>query len=100
VPRLRGCRPAISPNSRCLLQVVRCDEYKPSRRKRLETAPNPPLSASAKIRRLYAAENCLRLALDSTSGSTGAVGPTGLVLPPLRDGSLREYQSRLFLHTF
>ena len=75
-----GFRPALPwleslPNAGCSFMppLRRCDEYRPSRRKR---APMPPCfrtaaSAFARICRLYSAVNLRRLALATTSGSGG-----------------------------
>ena len=95
LPRLRGARPAISPNSRCLRQVVMWDEYKPSRRISAAIPPSPHWSASCKMFRLYLAEKRLRIALLSTSGlatrgTLPAGAAAGMVAPPFREVSLRS----------
>ena len=67
-PRFIGLGPASSPRSRAARQVVRCEEYKPSRRSSAPTAPgvlHP--SASRTIFRLYSTANRRRVAFAATS---------------------------------
>jgi hypothetical protein len=75
-PRRFGVRPSSSPRSRCARQVVRFDEYNPSRLNRAPIAPGSvQVSASRKIVSLYSPEKRRRLALASTSTSfTSALG--------------------------
>ena len=76
-PRFCGARPASWPRSRCARHVVMCDEYSPSRRRSAPTAPGSPdaiaASASRRMRCLYSAESCRRLARSTTSAD-GAGG--------------------------
>src|SRR5207245_4989076 len=74
-PRGFGDSPASSPRSRAARQVVRCDEYNPSRRSSAPISPGcVQRSASRTIRRLYSAVKRRRCALATTSVSptTGA----------------------------
>src|SRR5262249_30486180 len=85
----RGCgagprffaSPTNSPRSRAARQVVRWDEYSPSRRSRAPTAPgllHP--SAARRIFRLYSCVNRRRLAFATTSTSA-VIGPrSGLLI--------------------
>src|SRR6266508_2318689 len=66
-PRFFGA-PASSPRSRAARQVVRCEEYNPSRRSSAPIAPGVlQLSASRTIFRLYLSVNCRRVAFATTS---------------------------------
>ena len=70
-------RPA-SP-SRCCRQVVRCDEYRPSRRSSAPTAPGlAHASASRRMRSLYSAVNRRRTGFSATCTSSGTTvtGPS------------------------
>ena len=89
-PRFLGVSAARLPCSRCRRQVVRCDEYNPSRR---SSAPNSPVPAQASACRrtpsLYSAVNRRRAARSATSGSGVEIGGTtcstvGLLLIGLR----------------
>src|SRR6266511_3367975 len=77
-PRLCGAKPSSSPASRCLRQVVRYEEYIPSRLNNAPTSPVPwQASTSRRIRRFSAAVNRLRLALATTS----VLGISSFTLP-------------------
>jgi len=92
-PRFLGVKASNSPCSFWRRQVVRWDEYNPSRRSNPPMAPSSrQASAWATIERLYSAVNWRRLGFSGTSGlgiGTGAAPPE-LAAPPLRSGSLRS----------
>jgi len=74
--RLRGFRASRMPAWRSRRQLVRCEEYKPSRR---SSAPTPPgmaeaESASSRMPILYSVENVRRLGLATTSESASRRG--------------------------
>ena len=69
-----------------LRHVVRCDEYKPSRRRSRPTSPNSvQRSASSTIRSLYDGANRRRSGLSTTSGSGAAAA---LRLPSQVSGAI------------
>src|SRR5690606_40553171 len=65
--RSLGARPASSPASRARRHSTRCEEYRPSRRRRAPSSPRSHASASLRILRLYSAVNLRRLAFAVTS---------------------------------
>ena len=69
-PRFTDPVPANAPAAPCRRQVLRLDEYNPSRRNKAPTSPTfLHLSASLTIRRLYSPLNRRRVAFSATSGS-------------------------------
>src|SRR4030095_6930538 len=75
-PRFLGASASNSPRSRAARQVVRCEEYSPSRRSSAPIAPGVVhRSASRTMRRLYSAVKRRRCGLATTSVS--AVVTTG-----------------------
>ena len=83
-PRRLGVSPASVPSSRCCRHVLRCDEYRPSRRSRAPSWPGSvQRSASRRMRSLYSAVNRRRTGFSGTAGSgigfplpaAGAPGP-------------------------
>src|SRR3954454_16121568 len=74
-PRFLGVTPASWPSSRSRRHVVRCDEYKPSRRSTSPTPPSAPdasaSSVSWRMRSLYLATKALRF------GRSGEVALSG-----------------------
>src|SRR5207245_3318791 len=93
-PRGFGASPASSPRSRAARQVVRCEEYNPSRR---SSAPSSPgfvqRSASRTIRRLYSAVNRRRCALATTSVSPSTGAALGNTPVALRASSVSPTRS-------
>src|SRR3954454_13328787 len=95
-PRFWGANAWRTTASRSRRQVVNREEYKPSRRRRAPTPPEPfARSASARIRCLYSAVKRRRLAWATTSGlgwvfgSAPVLPSVALRSPSLRSGSLR-----------
>ena len=71
-PALLGAQGGSVPCSRCRRQVVRWDEYRPSRRRSPPRSPAPAqASASCRTHSLYSAANRRRAARSATSGSGG-----------------------------
>ncbi len=69
-PRFLDANPSCATSSRWRRQLDKCDEYRPSRRRRAATSPSPlQASASRTIRSLYSAVKRRRFACSLTSGS-------------------------------
>ena len=85
-PRFFGESASNVPRSACRRQVIRLEEYNPSRRKR---APNRPCSlqtsASRRIQRLYSAVNRRRNAFSGTSESGTTDKPARPPVRPLEE---------------
>ena len=105
-PRFTDPVPANAPAAPCRRQVLRLDEYNPSRRNKAPTSPTfLHLSASLTIRRLYSPLNRRRVAFSATSGSGPSpvrpaaprATPVALRAPSVaRDAS---FSSSLITHT-
>jgi hypothetical protein len=92
-PRLLGAAPgANSPRSLACRQVVRWDEYSPSRRSSAPISPEPlQASASFTILRLYSTVNARRLAFSVTSVSL----PRDVIAVAVMVGSLLALLTKL-----
>ena len=74
-PRFCGARAARSAASRWRRQVLKDEEYTPSRRMSAPISPGlVQRSAASRMRRLSALENCLRRARGTTSASVSGRG--------------------------
>ncbi len=95
-PLLRGQARRVRPVRRCGRQVVKFEEYNPSRR---SSAPSSPsrvhASASRRILSLYSAENRRRVALATTSTSFAIVPDTVTPFEALIPQSLPALYSKL-----